>query len=209
MDQDTERKKLYGVWSRILKLRKIEKIFNTNIFNMNFSSDIKFMTLEDEDPGNGISQVIIVANFGLDQQEISQSIVPNGSWYNIYANNQLTLVDNDTKISLSPGQFIILADKKSEIEDDEKLLLSSEKKFIDNKVKIYPIPFIDKLFIDVDKDTVSPSVIYLFNSSGKLVSYNLWDQSKNYIDYSSLSSGIYNILLSFKDYTIKKKISKK
>ena len=209
MDQDTEREKLYGVWSRIIKLRKIEKIFNTDRFNINFSSDMKYLTLEDKDPGDGISKIIIVANFGLDQKEISKAIIPNGSWYNIYANNRLTLVSNDTNISLNPGQFIILADKKSEIEDDEKLLLSSEKKFIDNKVKVYPNPFINKLFIDVDKDTVSPSVIYLFNSSGKLVSYNLWDSSKYFIDYSTLSNGIYNMVLTSRDYVIRKKISKK
>ena len=80
---------------------------------------------------------------------------------------------------------------------------------MDNKIKIYPNPFTNKLFIDLDKDMVSPSVIYLYNSSGKLVSYNFWDPSKYYIDYSRLSDGIYNMVLSSKDYTIRKKISKK
>ena len=126
MDQDKERMKLYGVWSRIIKLRKIEKIFNTDRFNINFSSDMKYLTLEDKDPGDGISKIIIVANFGLDQKEIPKAIIPNGSWYNIYANNRLTLVSNDTNISLNPGQFIILLIKRQKLRMMKALLSRKE-----------------------------------------------------------------------------------
>ena len=41
--------------------------------------------------------------------------------YNIYANNTKVIISDVNKLSLSPGQFIILSDQKSIIEDDENL----------------------------------------------------------------------------------------
>ena len=64
MDNDYQRLKLYNVWSRIITLRKTEKIFGTNNFSTAFSSDLKYMILEDSNPDGGISKVLVIGNFG-------------------------------------------------------------------------------------------------------------------------------------------------
>ena len=199
MHEDIERMKLYGVWSRILLLRKTEKIFKTNKFSTNFSSDIKHLVLEDDNSSGGISKVIVIGNFGIEDKEVSQSLLPAGTWYNIFANNQIILIDDSNKLNLRPGQFIILADNKSSIKDEENLLLSSEEKYFDNEIKIYPNPFQNKFTLEINKEVEPPYLIYLFNSSGKLISFKTRYSSKINLDYSSISEGVYNIIISSKD----------
>ena len=82
MQNDSRRIKLFNVWSRILKLRNSESIFKTNNFTTTFSSDLKYMILNDDSSEN-IKKVIVIANFGTQIKEVNGIILPNGEWYNI------------------------------------------------------------------------------------------------------------------------------
>ena len=110
---------------------------------------------------------------------------------------------------MSPGQFIILADKQTSIEDDEGLLLSSEETGINKKITIYPNPSVESFLIEMDKSLNLPLNASLFNSRGKLV----WERrifEYEYIFKSNfLSSGIYNLILTGNDFFSSKKIVKK
>ena len=208
MQNDSRRIKLFNVWSRILKLRNSESIFKTNNFTTTFSSDLKYMILNDDSSEN-IKKVIVIANFGTQTKEVNGIILPNGEWYNIYGNNSKITISDQNKLSLSPGQFIILADKQTSIEDDEGLLLSSEEKGINKKITIYPNPSVESFLIEMDKSLNLPLNASLFNSSGKLV----WERrifEYEYIFKSNfLSSGIYNLILTGNDFFSSKKIVKK
>ncbi|MEC8702392.1 MAG: alpha-amylase family glycosyl hydrolase [Bacteroidota bacterium] len=208
MQNDSRRIKLFNVWSRILKLRNSESIFKTNNFTTTFSSDLKYMILNDDSSEN-IKKVIVIANFGTQTKEVNGIILPNGEWYNIYANNSKITISDQNKLSLSPGQFIILADKQTSIEDDEGLLLSSEEKGINKKITIYPNPSIENFLIEMDKSLNLPLNASLFNSSGKLV----WERKIFEYEYifksNFLSSGIYNLILTGNDFFSSKKIVKK
>ena len=92
-----------------------------------------------------------------------------------------------------------MADNKSSIKDEENLLLSSEEKYFDNEIKIYPNPFQNKFTLEINKEVEPPYLIYLFNSSGKLISFKTRYSSKINLDYSSISEGVYNIIISSKD----------
>ena len=207
MQNDANRIKLYNTWSRILNLRRSETIFKTENYSTTFSSDLKYMTLNDDDSDN-IKKIIIIANFGTQSKEINGVILPNGEWYDIFGNNTKINISDQNKLSLNPGQFIILGDKKSLIEDDENLLLSSEKPK-NNKIKIYPNPYRENVYIEMDHSIKLPLKASLFNSNGSLV----WEK-KVYnhfylLNSNLLSSGIYNLILSSNDFYSSKKIIKK
>ena len=208
MQNDSRRIKLFNVWSRILKLRNSESIFKTNNFTTTFSSDLKYMILNDDSSEN-IKKVIVIANFGTQTKEVNGIILPNGEWYNIYGNNSKITISDQNKLSLSPGQFIILADQQTSIEDEEGLLLSSDQVGINKKVTIYPNPSVESFLIEMDKSLNLPLNASLFNSSGKLV----WERrifEYEYIFKSNfLSSGIYNLILTGNDFFSSKKIVKK
>ena len=209
MDKDTDRIKLYNTWSRILQIRKIEKIFNTKKFNTSFSSDVKYMVLEDDNPGDGISQVIIIGNFGIESKEVSGVILPDGEWFDIYRNNSKIVVSQDNRIKLYPGQFMILADKISSINDDENLLLSVENDYNRNSVSIYPNPTMGDTFFDIKDNIDPPYTIHLFNLEGKLLSEVVENRYKFSINYSYLSNGTYNLKVYSKANSFTRKLIKK
>ena len=76
MDTESTRVNLYNVWSRLIELRKNEDIFKDLNFTSGFSSNIKYLKFENSNLEN--IKVIIVANFGLENYDLSKVIVPNG-----------------------------------------------------------------------------------------------------------------------------------
>lgn len=209
MDKDKDRIKLYNTWSRILQIRKIEKIFNTNKFNTSFSSELKHMVLEDESPGDGISKVIIISNFGTESKEISGVILPDGEWFDIFRNNSKVIVSQDNRVTLYPGQFMILADKMSAIDDDDQLLLSLEKFNDGNSISIYPNPTLGNTFFNIKDRLDPPYTIHLFNSSGQLISKVVETRYKFSINFSGLARGTYNLKVHSKGNSFTKKLIKK
>ena len=207
MDSDSRRIKLLDTWSRILKIRKNESVFRTNNFTTNFSSDLKYMELIDNNSQN-IKRVIIIGNFGTQAKEVNSIILPNGEWYNIYANNTKVVTSDQNRINLAPGQFIILADNKTTIPDDESLLLASEDNFIENKIKIYPNPSKNKFYIESDNSLKLPLKLSVFNINGSLVLQRKIIDHSYYLEDSILPKGMYNFVLSNNEFTVSKKIIK-
>ena len=136
------------------------------------------MVLEDDDPSGGISQVIIIGNFGTESKEVSGVILPDGEWFDIYRNNSKIVVSQDNRIKLYPGQFVILADKVSSIDDDDDLLLSLENDYNRNSISIYPNPTIGVTFFDIKYNIDPPYTIYLFSLDGKLLSEVIKNRNK-------------------------------
>ena len=209
IDKDKDRIKLYSTWSRILQIRKIEKIFNTKKFNTSFSSELKHMVLEDENPGEGISKVIIISNFGTESKEISGVILPDGEWFDIFRNNSKVIVTQDNRVTLYPGQFMILADKMSAIDDDDKLLLSLEKFNDGNSISIYPNPTLGNTFFNIRDRLDPPYTITLFNSSGQLISKVVENRHKFSLNFSGLARGTYNLKVHSRGNSFTKKLIKK
>jgi glycosidase len=207
MQNDPTRVKLYNTWSRILNIRRSESIFKTANFTTTFSSDLKYMILNDDNSDN-IKKIIIIANFGTQTKEVNGNILPNGEWYDLFGNNLKINISDQNKLSLNPAQFIMLGDKKSSVEDDENLLLSNEK-VLNKKIKVYPNPSKENIYIEMDRSIELPLKASLFNSSGSLI----WDM-KIYdhfylLNSKFLSSGVYNLILTNNDFYSSEKIIKK
>ena len=167
------------------------------------------MVLEDDDPGEGISKVIIISNFGTESKDVSGVILPDGEWFDIFRNNSKVIVSQDNRVTLYPGQFMILADKMSEIDDDEELLLSLEKFNNDNSIIVYPNPTLGNTFFNIKKNIDPPYTIQLFNSSGQLLSKVVENRYNFSINFSGLASGTYNIKVHSRGNSFSKKLIKK
>ena len=124
MDKGIKRSQLYNIWSRIISLRNTENIFHTSEFNLNLSSDLKTIKLYSNEPDQEISEVVVIGNFGMKSNQITSEMLPGGDLYDIYYNNLVLdrsrLLDNP----LQPGQFMIIANGKTKLEDDLSLTLS-------------------------------------------------------------------------------------
>jgi len=161
-----------------------------------------------DDNSDNIKKIIIIANFGTQTKEVNGNILPNGEWYDLFGNNLKINISDQNKLSLNPAQFIMLGDKKSSVEDDENLLLSNEK-VLNKKIKVYPNPSKENIYIEMDRSIELPLKASLFNSSGSLI----WDM-KIYdhfylLNSKFLSSGVYNLILTNNDFYSSEKIIKK
>ena len=205
MDTESTRVNLYNVWSRLIELRKNEDIFKDLNFSSGFSSNIKYLKFENSNLEN-IKKVIIVANFGLENYDLSKVIVPNGEWYDIYKNNTKITLTDENRVSLNPGQFIILADNKTTIEDNDDFLLSSESLISDDLFKIYPNPNNGGLNIKSNSLKSLPLDIKIYNQIGTVVLQKKINHFNDKLNLKFLKSGLYNIKISNDKLIFNKKI---
>ena len=190
MRENIRRVQLYNTWSRIMSLRKTEKIFHTTNFITNLSSDLKYIQLFSEDNNVIISEVLIVGNFGLESIKIPSELFPDGELFDIFSNNMPVEKSTLSENPLQPGQFLIIADGKTQIEDDIVLTLSVENRMHKN-YKIYPNPFKEKLNLLLP-EWGSYEIIFT-NSDGKKINNDEFKGNLYTYDGSELSDGIYFI----------------
>ncbi|MDD4215050.1 MAG: T9SS type A sorting domain-containing protein, partial [Bacteroidales bacterium] len=79
--------------------------------------------------------------------------------------------------------------------------------YLNDRIKIYPIPSIDKIIIDCSETQNLYYIIY--NCLGEIVLQGELAKVSNEIDISSLTSGLLIIRLTGVDWTVQKKIIKK
>ncbi len=199
------RLQLYNVWSRILKLRSLEEIFTASVFTTSFSSDVKYLKLENPQSSN-IKNAIILANFGVESKEVSSLILPDGQWFDIYRNNQIVTVSSSNRIQLNPGQFLILADKKTVLDDNENFLLASENFNSEPDIVLYPNPSEGKFYYDANEFVKLPLEIEIYDSYGKLVSKKEFMKKHSLLNLQNPFNGLYTVLFKGDNFNLSKKI---
>ena len=188
MEENIRRVQLYNTWSRIISLRNQEMIFHTSNFITNLSSDLKYIKLISEENNEIISQVLIVGNFGLESVKVPIELFPDGELYDIFSNNMPVEKSILSENPLQPGQFFIIADGKTKIEDDIGLTLSTES-VVQRDYKIYPNPTTGILNIQLPSwDNYD---ITFTNSNGKKVDNFKFKGIFFTKDISELAEGIY------------------
>ena len=198
MDKSIKRSQLYNIWSRIISLRNTENIFHTSEFNLNLSSDLKTIKLYSNEPDQEISEVVVIGNFGMKSNQITNEMLPGGDLYDIYYNN--LVLDRNTLLEspLQPGQFMIIANGKTKLEDDQGLALGLERS--DNQIlNIYPNPTQNILNI-VFPSRQRYDLIFL-DSNGRLIDTNQLDGSILEKDISNYNKGFYYVLIQSESET--------
>ena len=189
MDNEIKRIQLFETWSRIISLRNKEKIFHTSDFTIEASSELKYIKLFSNESNQDISEVIIIGNFGLQSINIPEEILPDGELYDIYSNNLELDKVSILNSPLQPGKFLILADGKTDLEDDYDMTLNTEHSY--GKFKIYPNPTDDILNIEFPRpDKYDLSFI---DSKGSKIYKNHFNGSFYSKDISNFLRGIYFI----------------
>ncbi|WKK66222.1 alpha-amylase family glycosyl hydrolase [Lutimonas zeaxanthinifaciens] len=107
---DPERKAVYDVWAKLIKLRLQEEIFTTENFILDVAkaTGLKKIQLTDDDAGATLKYVNIIGNFGVTMQNINPEFQETGIWYDLMDDNSEYNVSNVNQlISLQPGEFRI------------------------------------------------------------------------------------------------------
>src|SRR5690606_33347525 len=109
------RREVYLTYSKLIKLKKEQPIFNTPNFTMDVSNanGIKSIHLSmDSTAGDDLGYVVVIGNFGMETEEVDPGFQVTGTWYDLMNGNMPLEVTNvSAPISLVPGEFFIYGDK--------------------------------------------------------------------------------------------------
>jgi Alpha amylase, catalytic domain/Secretion system C-terminal sorting domain len=100
------RKRLYSVFSSLMRLRDNYDVFHTNNFNLSVTSSLKSIQLD------GVNMdVQVIGNFGVTSQTMTVNFLHFGTWYEYYGGDSLDVVGS-MGIPLAPGEYRLYTDQK-------------------------------------------------------------------------------------------------
>lgn len=96
---------LKNAFTRFIKLKKNNAIFNTTSFTYDFSGAIKFIRLQE-----GANTVIVIGNFEVTSQAANINLGSPGTWYDAANNNQpISIPGNTYAATMAPGEYHIFS----------------------------------------------------------------------------------------------------
>jgi len=175
------RNQIYNDWSRLIKLKTTEAVFEGNYSIETGSSNLtpKIYIWDDALQSTDLKNVVILSNFGLSAQNITPNFPYIGTWYDLMDNTTMNITSTTASISLPAGQFRIFGNKASTLStDDFKTVLD---------VAIYPNPTSTSFQINKTVESVS-----IFDLTGKVVkTYSGSFTKEHTFDISTLPKSLY------------------
>ncbi len=197
---EANRKDIYDLWAKLIKLKKQEAIFRTGTFTLDVANanGLKKIQLTNDNASDDLDYITIIGNFGVTTQSINPTFQQTGTWYNLLDNNTTITVTNiNTTISLQPGEFKIYG--------NSQVLLSNKKVSHLKTITLYPNPSKNSFKINKETDSIA-----IYDLAGRLVKSFKGKFNKNYeFDISNLNPSIYLITIRSEDKVASLKLVKK
>ena len=222
--QDLARLNLYKTIKYLTNLKENYTAFKSSNFSMNVSSAMKSIHINDSS-----MDVTIIGNFGVTTSSMNPAFQSNGTWYDYFSGDSISVSDPTSQVTLEPGEFHIYTNVKLPVPEHGIL---SEVKNTQNNIpdnfslnQNYPNPFNPTTTIEYTipaPPRLSPSQVDGVRK-GSLVSLKIYDilgrqvatlinkrQSPGIyrvtFDASNLSSGVYLYRLKAGSFTQSRKM---
>ena len=196
---EPDRKAVYDLWAKLIKLKKQEDIFRTSNFTMDVANTngLKKIQLTDNAASPALKYVTIIGNFGVTTQSINPSFQQPGTWYDLLNNNASITVSNvNNLIPLAPGSFKVYG--------SGQVTLGVEDLSLADLVSVYPNPVENEFKINATANKVD-----IFDLSGRLIKSFKGNFSENSsYDIKDLKPSIYLIRIKADHGILTKKIIK-
>ena len=196
---EPDRKAVYDLWAKLIKLKKQEDIFRTSNFSMDVANTngLKKIQLTDNAANPALKYVTIIGNFGVTTQSINPSFQQPGTWYDLLNNNASITVSNvNNPIPLAPGSFKVYG--------SGQVTLAVEDLIFSDLVSVYPNPVESEFKINTAANKVD-----IFDLSGRLIRsfQGNYPENSSY-DIKGLKPSVYLIRIKADQGTLTKKIIK-
>ncbi len=178
---DPLRNSVYNAFSKFINLKKSEPVFNGDY---TISSDInnlrqRIYIFDNALPTTQLKNVVVLANFSVDTQNINPSFPYTGIWYDLMTDAQVNITNTTATISLAPGEFKVYGNRLP--------TLSTDNIVFANEFSIVPNPTTDVFSI-----SVPTSKVELYTITGQLVRKFEANFDENHtFSIEDLTSGIY------------------
>ncbi|WP_461631559.1 T9SS type A sorting domain-containing protein [Labilibaculum euxinus] len=109
---DPNRKRLYEVFSALIKLKKEEVAFESEDFTLNTNTVLKRIEINHSD-----MDVRVIGNFDLKLRSIDPNFSKTDTWYDYFTGQAITVTDVNAFIDLKAGEYHIYTTKQLSIPD--------------------------------------------------------------------------------------------
>ncbi len=200
--QNPNRRALYDVYSKMLRLKITPTFFNTfttNNVTWNLGGSIKSITLND-----AALRVVVVGNFDVTTQTGSVTFPTAGTWYSYLTGTTKSASGFAESITLQPGEYYVYTDK--EVANSVVTPIRNINNALSNmKVKVYPNPVKTTSNVEYYLEQSGQVSFALMDISGKKVA-NLFSGFKpkgnqifelNRNKFGKVSNGVYLLEIGF------------
>jgi 1,4-alpha-glucan branching enzyme len=183
---DPVRSQIYNDWARMNALKISEPVFEGDYDISSGTFTPKIFIFNTSLPSDQLRNVIVYANFGVNNATVSTDFPYGGTWYDLMDESNSTTIDGATaNITLQPGEFRILGNAPP-------ATLSIDNVNSLDKLAIYPNPANTEFSLNTQTTEIS-----VIDITGKQVKLFKGDFNAGKIfDISDLNTGIYIVKAS-------------
>lgn len=184
---DANRNQIYSDWSRLIKLKINEAVFegNYSISTNTQTPKISIYTGNVNLPGANLKNVIIIANLSVTSKNVNPNFPYTGTWYDLMDDTGSTTISGSiSSVTLGPGEFKMYGNQASTL---------STKDFNANlNLKLYPNPTSRTFKLNKAVDEV-----FIYDTTGKLTKEFRGAYIKGHsFDISNLPPSIYLVKIN-------------
>ncbi len=188
------RKRIYQVWSELIKLKTNYDVFNTTSFTLSVAGMSKRINLN-----SPTMNVTVIGNFDINMANIVPGFQHVGWWYEYFSGDSVYVNDVAAAMTMIPGEYRLYTDVRlstPEIVDD-----INEGELIESaQLKAWPNPSADEVQVLTTLPNAADVSIQIFDQTGVLVhAESLGVQAAGdvlYIWKQSVAPGLYTIKLT-------------
>ncbi len=103
---EPDRKKLYDVYAKLIKLRVEQPVFETTDFSYNLTGAVKTINLNNND-----LNVVVVGNFDVSNQTAAVTFPNAGRWYDYLTKDSISVTSTSYNYALAAGEYHVLTSK--------------------------------------------------------------------------------------------------
>ncbi len=153
---DSNRSQIYTDWARINLLKQEKAVFEGSYVINSGSLTPKIYIWDNALPSSELKNVVILANFDVNTQNITPNFPYTGTWYNLMDDTSFSVTNTSSPISLQAGEFRIFGNQAA--------ALSTTDYSFSSTVNLYPNPIQNSFNINT-----SCSQVQVYNVTGKLI----------------------------------------
>jgi len=180
---DSNRNKIYNDWARINLLKTEEAVFEGDYSIDSGNLTPKIYIWDDALPSTELKNVVILANFDVNSQNIVPNFPYTGTWFDLMdptGTTSINVTNVTSPISIAAGQFKMYGNKSSQT-------LSNDDFILENDLALYPNPTQHSFTLNK-----AISSIEIYDVSGKLIKTFKGDFEKGRdFDISNITRGLY------------------
>jgi glycosidase len=166
--QVPERRHLYDVTAALIHLRITEPVFETTNFQQisKNSGKGRIVKLNGTD-----TNVFVIANVGLTEQEIATDFQHTGQWFDYYNGTSINVDNLTANMTLQPGEYRLYIDKFVALPAGVNPSTAIPEASGDlSDLLVYPNPATDQVLLSFNTEKKAKIRVELFDMSGRKVS---------------------------------------